>query len=392
MFLAAALPARAQTADPSAEAKVRIGPLAMTPTIALLNAGVDNNVFNEPNQLSPKSDYTFTVEPKLDAWLHVGGTIVIGYATEDLVYYRKYTSERSANGHFSIGLLVPLTRLTLEGKVGYVNTRERPGFEIDARSQRIELSYDGSAEVRVLSKTLVGVTARRQKVDYDKAAVFLDSNLRFELNRIVDTEGVTVRHELTPLTSLIFEAAREQDRFQFSSLRDSDSTLITGGVKFDPFALIRGSATFGYRDFQPRTPGVPGYSGSTASVDLTYVALGSTKVTGRATRDVQYSYDVNQPYYVLTGIGGELAQQIFGPVDVVGRAGVQRLDYRTRAGAVVAAANRTDYVHTYGGGFGYHMSRDFRVGFDVDHSHRDSAVDLRQYNGLRYGLSVTYGF
>src|SRR5204862_2869013 len=101
----------------------------------------------------------------------------------------------------------------------------------------------------------------------------------------------------------------------------SDSTQISGGVKFDPFALLKGRPTFGYRHFEPVQAGVPSYKGSMAAVDLSYVALGSTKVTLQAARDVQYSYDINQPYYVQTGFLASLAQQIFGPVDVVGRIG-----------------------------------------------------------------------
>jgi hypothetical protein len=195
------------------------------------------------------------------------------------------------------------------------------------------------------------------------------------------------------LTNLTFEVAREQDRFEFSPLRDSNSTQVSGGVRFDPFALIKGSASFGYRDFQPLSPGLPGYQGSTAAVDLSYVALGSSKLGLVVTREVQYSYDINLPYYLQTGIAGSIAQQIFGPVDVVGRVGAQRLDYRSRVGAAMAVLEleRADHVHTYGGGIGYHIGRDIRIGFNIDHYDRTSPITFRQYNGLTYGTSVTYG-
>jgi len=325
-------------------------------------------------------------------WLHVGRSLVSGNVTEDLVYYNTYASERSVNGSYKVGVLLPLTRLIVNGAVSYVRTRERPGFEIDARSQRNELGYDGSVELRMFSKTFIGVKGRRQQVEFDKDAVFLTNSLQFELNRTVTSQGLTVRHQLTPLTGLVFDAAKQQDRFEFSHLRDADSTQITGGVRFDPFALLKGTATFGYRDFEPVQPGLPSYKGSTAAVDLSYVALGSTKLTLQAARDVQYSYDINQPYYVQTGFLASLAQQIFGPIDAVGRIGAQRLDYRDRVGVVVPAANRIDYVHSYGGGVGYHLGRDIRIGFNIDNAHRTSAVTSRRYDGLRYGAAVTYGF
>ena len=90
-------------------------------------------------------------------------------------------------------------------------------------------------------------------------------------------------------------------------------------------------------------------------------------------------------------MGGSIDQQIFGPVDVVGRISRQRLDYRDRAGAAVSAPDRTDHVTSYGGGVGYRMGRDMRIGFNIDKQQRESAVDTKQYNGLVYGFAVTYG-
>ena len=378
--------------DPASQARVHLGPLAFSPAISLTNAGVDNNVFNAPSDASPKSDFTMTVQPKVDLWLHLGRSLVIGNVTEDLVYYRTYADERSANNFDKVSLLVPLTRIIFKGDVSYLNTNDRPGFEIDTRPHRTELVYDGAVELRMLSKTFIGVRAARQTVDYDATDTFAGANLQNELNRTVTSQALTVRHQLTPLTSLTFDAGKQHDRFEFNPLRDSDSTTFAGGVLFDQFALLKGSATLGYRDFEPLVAGLPDFKGLTVAVDLSYVALGSTKVTVVAARDINYSYDVNQPYYVQTGGMLAVTQQIYGPVDVVGRLGAQRLDYRDRAGAVVSVKGRTDYVHSYGGGIGYHLGSDIRVGFNVDQVHRTSALTDRQYDDFRYGTAVTYGF
>lgn len=379
----------AQTDDPSANARVRLGPLALSPTLALVNAGVDNNVFNDPDQLTPKSDFTMTLRPATDLWLHMGRAWLTGRIQEDLVYYRTYVSERSANQSYRAGILLPLNRIRLSGNVTYLNARDRPGFEIDARAGRSEVGFNGSAEVRALAKVFVGVRGDRVKTDYDRSAVFLNTNLQFELNRTVTTGAVTMRYQLTPLTSLTLDIAREQDRFLFSRLRDSNSTRVAGGVTFDPFALIKGSATVGFIDFKPESPDLPSYRGLSAQVNLSYVALGATKIGVTASRDVAYSYEVNQPYYIQTGATASVLQQVYGPLDVVGRVGVQQLDYGDRIGVVVTHADRSDYVHTYGGGAGYRLGRDIRIGFDVDRDSRTSPV--RPYQGMRYGLSITYG-
>jgi hypothetical protein len=162
-------------------------------------------------------------------------------------------------------------------------------------------------------------------------------------------------------------------------------------VKFDPQALLKGSATVGYRDFQPKAPGVPAYQGATLLADLSYVAAGTTKLGVQAMRDVQYSFDVNQPYYLQTGVNASAAQQIFGPVDVVGRIGLQHLRYRERAGLTVLGGERTDIVHSYGAGIGYHIGNAVRVGVNADHDNRESQLSSRQYAGWRYGLSFTVG-
>jgi hypothetical protein len=392
-FLLTAAPnVRAQeTPDPAAEARIHVGPLALTPTISLVNAGVDTNVFNEPTFAGPKRDFTINFEPKADWWLRMGRTFFLGNVTQGFVYYDKYADERSINGFYKGGWLVPLTRLTALVDGSYLTTKDRPGFEIDERARRFETGVDGSIEVRALSRTFVGIKAKRQEIKYDQGATFLEESLRIQLNRTVTEGALTFRHELTPLTSVTVDVQRQQARFQFAPLRDADSTQIMAGVKFDPYALLRGSATFGYRDFEPRVAGLPSYKGATAGIDLTYLALASTKIMVRGTRDVQYSFDVNQPYYLQTGITGEVMQRIFGPVDVVGRAGFATLDYRDREGAEVLVTNRSDSVRLYGGGIGYRIGKDVRLGFNVDFQKRESQVPIRQYEGLRCGTSVTYG-
>jgi len=381
--------AQSETGGPPQNVRMRIGPLFVNPTLALSNAGVDTNVFNEAT--NPKSDYTITVTPATDLWLRFGPTWFQGNIKEDIVWFNKYASERSANNSYSLKWRVPLNRLTVTPTWTYANTRERPGFEIDARSQRTETGYGGTIELRAQTKTFFSVSAERKKTDYDKAAVFLGANLHDQLNRTVTTETVSVRHQLTPLTSISFDMSKGQDRFDFDPLRDSDSIGFSGRVNFDPAALIKGSASFGYRDFRPASPDLPGFQGSIAAVDVNYVLLGTTKFAVQFNRDVQYSYDINQPYYVQTGGTASISQQLFGPLDIVVRGGLQRLEYQTRTGAVVAVSNRVDHTQAYGGGIGYHLGRDTRIGFNIDQSRRISGVELRQFKGLEYGFAVTYG-
>lgn len=392
--LACAVPATAQSVDEPdlSKARVRIGPLAMSPMIELTNFGYDSNVLDLPNGES-KGDYTFTLSPHSDLWLKMGPTWLKGAVREDVVWYQNTASDRAANQSYTAGWLAPLNHLRINLNGTYIRARERVGFEIDTRAQRSEVDGDGTIEVRVLARTFIGVRGSRRQFDYAQDAEFLGTNLHDALNRVVTSGGVTIRHELTPLTSISVIANREQDRFTVSSLRDSDTTELLGQVTFDPSALVHGSARVGYRDFQPHVVGIPGFRGVTTNIDLGYTLLESTRFTFGAQRDVEYSYDANEPYYLLTGVTGSVAQQVYGPMDVVIRGGLQKLAYRDNGLVIpITPAGRADHVRSYGGGFGYHFGQDLRVGVNVDRQRRTSPLAFREYEDLRVGTSVTYGF
>jgi hypothetical protein len=394
LLVAPASSAQTTTADGGpdpATIRVRLGPLLLGPTVSMPNLGIDTNVFNDPSNVTPKRDFTVDLLPKTELWLRMGRTWLLGTVAEEIIWYQTYTTERSVNGTYSIGWRAPLNRLLLTTSAAQVSTRSRPGFEIDVRAHRREPVYTGSVEVRGFAKTFLGVRGSWSRVTFDDDAVFRGSRLEDQLGRTVTTAAITIRHELTPLTSITFSGGRSEWRFKSEPLRNSKSADYLVGLAFDPAALIRGSATLGYKVYKPEASDLPGYRGTTAAATLTYTLLGSTRIGGTITREVEFSYDVNQPYYLLTGGTASIAQQIFGPIDVVARVGAQRLKYQARTGVVVAAPDRMDHVRLYGLGFGTHLGRDLRLGFNIDKERRTSVLTEREYEGLKYGLSLTYG-
>lgn len=370
--------------------RLRLGPVMLNPGIDLTNFGVDTNVFNQPPGLE-QDDFTFTLVPKTDAWMKVGPSWISGFVREDLVWYQEFSSERAANTSTAANWIVPLNRLRFSVGGSYLWARERPSLEIDARVPRRETQYSGAAEVRTFSRTFFGVQASRRRVDFQDEASFVDAALQFQLDRVATAVAVTARHELTPLTSISFDVGRQDDRFEFSTLRDSDSTTAGVQVIFDPSAAIKGSARVGYRDFNPVDSSVPGYQGPTVAVDLSYILLGSTRFGVQVTRDVQYSYDINQPYFVQSGLAATIQQQIYGPVDAIAGLGFYSLDYHDRVGAIVLFPDRTDKDRSFNVGVGYHMTPDLRIGARLEKQWRDSENPIRRFAGFRIGLVCSYG-
>ena len=393
LLVLAAPPLFAQTEDPSTPATVHFGRFALRPTLALTNLGVDDNVFNESDQANPKRDFTMTVTPATDLWLRLGRAWLKTTIKEDLVYYQRYASERSVNGWYDGSLTVPLNRLILKAGGNYLNTRDRPGFEINARSQRQETGFNGSVEVRAMPKTFFGLRGEQTRVNFDKAAVFLGASLQDELNR-------TTTHRRAHGTSSI-------DALDDHHVRCGQGT---GSIRVLAPSRLQLDQDRGRRRVRPlrdhQGDGVGGLS------QLHAAAVRDARVQGdhrrrqhlvrvpRVHEDRRRDpagrggtwYDITQPYYLLTGFNGSLDQHLAGQMDIIGRFGVQQLAYVDGAGVAAALANRTDYVHSYGGGVGYRVARRMRVGFNVDQMHRTSAVSLQAYSGLRFGMSVTYGF
>jgi len=373
----------------AAKAMVHVGPLRVNPSIALTNAGVDSNVFNSP---TPQNDFTMTLTPRADLWLGLGRTWLSGSLKEDLVYYQKFVSERSANSSYAAALHVPLTRIAFNVRTSYLDTRDRPGFEIDARSQHRQYEFGGSVEARLFGKTFAGVRANQTQIAFDRDQLFRGSDLSTELDRTMTDAGLTVRHQLTPLTSATFSLEHQEDTFTYSHWRDSKSSRIAGGLKFDPNGIISGGGQVGYRHFAPVLGTVEGYDGLTASVDMSYRARASTRLGVLVMRDLQYSYEYEQPYYLQTGLTGTVSQMVGGPFDVVARLGAYKLGYRGQVEAISSLRDRTDSLRIFGGGIGYRFSKGTRLGFDIDRQQRISDAPGRAYVGLRFGTSVRYGF
>jgi hypothetical protein len=400
-LICAAAPTFSQDAapDPLITARVRFGPLALTPGLAVTNVGWDSNVFNEWE--NPKGDFTATVTPQTDLWLRMGPMRVVAHGSAGYVYFANYVHERSWNTDDSVKLEATGTHIRPYMGYSYLSIRDRPGFEIDQRVRRVENRMFAGVELPLTRKTTLGAAFKRTKTDYAEGESFNDVILRFQFNRWTDIYTVSARHALTPLTTILLDTEYVREKFEFDVMRNSAGFRLLPGVEFKPMALISGTARVGYRQLNFDSPNVPDYSGPVGSVNLGYTLLGTTRFSVQVDRDVQFSFEQREPYYVLTGVTGTITQRLNTTWDLQARAGNQSLAYRQTilagngSGSVAqgtTGAGRTDHVLYYGGGVGYRLGPDVRLGFNVDYYTRRSDVSIRQYEGLRVGSSVTYGF
>lgn len=397
-----AVPALAQPPDPSAAATVHVGPLSLRPVFQITNVGVDTNIFNEMEDEDPKSDWTFSVGPASDFWLRMGKGRLSGRAAATYDWFATYGSQRSIGTRNHAKFQLEFARFRPYVGGSYLTMRDRPGYEIDVRVRHSEDGVNAGVELPVSKRASFAVGWERVRSRFDADVRFDGSWLSELLNRRETTVKASARYKLTPLTTFTLEGEVGRERFEFSPERDANSVRVVPGLEFDTFALVDGSAKVGWRRLKMLTAGMPDFTGAVASVNLGYTLLGVTRFSVGVTRDVEYSYWIDEPYYVLTGATLTLTQSVGGPWALVARAGLQHLSYRAvqrlpvepdpGAGPEPAPKGRVDRVRLLGGGLAYRLGPDVRVGLDANYYTRGSDYDYRDYRGLRAGTSVTYGF
>jgi hypothetical protein len=392
LIMVAAAASRASAQEPPApaeEGRFRLGPLRFTPSIALTNLGVDDNVFND--DLDPKQDTTAAVGPAVKLWMHVGKSLLTGQVSAQYLYFRRYDNQRTWNTTDELKWEFPLGRLTPFIAGSYMNTKERPGFEIDSRAHQRADAVRLGTSVRLSGVTSLVLTGTRTTTAFDEGETFLGADLARALNGTSQTEAAQLRFNLTPLTTLVVGGEALQDRFKFDPIRNANSIRVLPGFELKPSALISGKVLVGFRRFDALSRAVPDYTGLAAAVDATYVA-GSTRFAVRVARDLSFSFEETDPYYALTDMGLVITERVTRVWDLVARGGRQTLDYKRLTSVTTALSPLSYVIRQYGGGLGYRVGQTLRLGFDAVYYRRNSSqIAQRDFKGLRYGASISYG-
>jgi hypothetical protein len=383
--------ARAQATDqtPEQQARVHFGPLSFTPGILISNVGVDSNATNDP--VTPTQDFTATVGPGVNAWFRYGRLLLTDKTTFEWLYFKKLTKQRAANLTQNERVDFAMAYFTPHVEMDYARSRQRPTLDLDARVRRITKNVVGGVDIHLGVRATLDVAAQEQhdEADHDE---FDGIDLGDQLTRDTSKKSLTFERALTPLTTFQLDASTQKVRFPFAGRRNNDSNAVMVGFKMNPLALISGNVAVGVRVFNSLDPLVPDYTGLIGRADTTYVLNDMTQFKAEFSRDVDYSFDPQSPYFLST-LGGLTVTQSLGQFwDVRGRAVHSSLAYRTFLDGVgLDGSPHTDSGDDIGVGLGRHLINGIRIGVDVDHVQRRSAISNRQFGGFRMGGSFTYG-
>jgi hypothetical protein len=371
-----------------AQGRFQTGNLSWTPVINLRDTGLDTNVYDEPT--NPKRDNLAIVSPQLDGVLTLGAGSLTMAGSGDFVYFRRYTGERSFNRRGSARFELPLSRIRPFGGLSYSDARERQNSEIDLRARRTDRQFTAGLGLSLTSRASIEVSGRRSDSRFRQGEVFRGVELATRFNRDTTGASAAIRYNLSPLTTFTIEGDASRDDFVLSPEFNGDNLRVNAGFHFSPDAVIKGRALVGYHRLNPRGAAAAGYDGLMTSVEIGYVLLGRTRFDGRILRDTSYSLEA-QPFYVQTTYGGEVLHNLFGPVDVIGRASRERLDYDSLPDGTVAAYAMD--VNRYGGAIAIRAAERVRLTLNYEFTERlGGAAPDRHYERERFFTTIGYGF
>jgi hypothetical protein len=372
-----------QTQDPSV---LRIGPVTIQPTLALQNIGEDPNVFNSAT--NPQSDFTMTISPKFNVVFDVRRAKTTFTQTTDYVYFKTFASQRGTNYSFTVREDVELGILQPFASASTTSSKNRINNEVDARARHDTTDYAVGTGVRVFTRTHLSFKARRSSVTYDPTETFRGESLSHAFDGYLRGFDGSAGVSLTPLTGLDVVFTEEQQRFDFSPERNSDTFRVMPTFSFSPLGLLNGTAAFGYRSFTPRDPAVPPYHGFVTQVTAGITVFERHRLSTTIVRDVTYSYDATAVYYIQNSIGGNWVYQIGRGFDT--QLGVTRNLMHYHQTATTGAAD--DTYTSYDVAFGYKIFPRLRASVNGTFSKRKSEVSAdRAYDSNRVYGTVTWG-
>ena len=390
--LLAAAPVDAQVTAPREAAHIEFGTLAVYPTLQVLDAGIDSNVFNETTD--PTSDYTLTVASKVLSVLRLGSNELLLQAGNDYLWFHETTSERSSNMNYAMRFNVSASRFRPFFGTEYIKTRLRRTPEIDARARRVDRAMLAGMAFDLSPRTALTASARAEDVTYDDGEEFRNVELAEALNRLGRIADAGVRYAVTPLTTLSVTAGYEEQHFTDSTFRNLKRYTVGPTFEFAPEAAIRGRVATALELFKPDDAELQEQLG------LTYLATVNWSLYGRTTfdlasgRNITYSYLDTDPYYLLTNVKLTITQPLAGYFELYAGYSQEHMAYRWHlpADASVAEPDRVDVLKVASGGVGVRLGRNVHVRIGVDRTRRRSVEEaLQNFDRTRIMSAVTVG-
>lgn len=365
---------------------IDVGPLKVAPGIVIPQIGANSNIYDEPED--PKSDFITQVAPDLSVFSRMRFVKLSVYTGGDFAWFQEYKTENWTGYRVRGRVDLLLSRVRPFAAYGQTRTREQANGEIDTRANRIETERSGGVAFETGRFSNVYASAVLMSTEF-RDALNQGVDLGQSLSRDAEDYAGGFQTALTPLTTLTFRAGYRRDLFRDAPDRDAETVYGNGTFAFAPQAVLNGSMTVGYTDFQAADPAVRPYRGITVSGAVTAPVAEAGRLNLGLVRGIEYSFDETEAYYVELTWTLSYTQRLGGAFDLQGRGSRSRFDYGNREGS----PERQDQLDTWGAGLGYNLKNRTRIAMNYEVARRRSP-DLpdRNYDRRRVYLSWTFAY
>ncbi len=300
------LPVSEQVKADREQARFRLGQLRLMPFVGVKDAAYINNVFGTvENQVS---DLTVTPNGGVRLIGALGGKLVVrGTGEAEYYYWRTLTARRGWGGSADGEILGLFNRMTFSINGGYASTIQQLTSESESVARQDETFGKATLEVDLLRRLAVfgGFEALRTRLD-DAGMNGTGQAQASLLNRTEYGSRAGLRYRFDTRFAVGVMAQWAAARFLYDAIdRDNDGWGALATVRYDRPRLYL-DLTGGYQEASARYTGsaFPEYRTATYSYFAVYAFPAGFELQLSGWRRPQYSYFLDNPYFLETRNGG----------------------------------------------------------------------------------------
>jgi hypothetical protein len=382
-----------EVAGPERPGLIRAGSFYLTPYLHVGTLGIDTNVFYTPTDR--QTDFIASGGPGLEVVRPIGRESRFRLdGAIDYLWFARTESQRRLNGYGSALLDLKGVKTHLVVEERYATTYSRPNYQVTDRVQQETEGTEGALTRRLGDRFQLALFGFRRHIVTDNQD-YLGTNLGVTLTEDRYSGGGEMKVALSVKTQLVVGGDHTWYRFPRDPSRDGESTLVYGGLRTDPTALIAGRALGGARFFKLDTG--PNRTVPYASVDAAWHVTPRTILGGRFACDLDYSafstsgltptnLQTTAEVYLDTMFTRTIYMRAYGRLGQLQSDG--SITIETPDGPETGVRN--DRIREAGAEVGYQFRTRIRVGVTAVYSNRKSYFSDFGVDGLLAGLTVSY--
>jgi hypothetical protein len=387
------LPERESLESEAREARIRLGPLRLRPTLSIGNLGYTNNFFGETDE-EREGDFTATVRGGVRAIVPVGSRLFLkGSVLPTYSWYSKNADRRQFGGTYDASALFYLSRFALQVQGASEAENVDLSSEVEQPVEQKVLSGVFRGQYELGSRTAIVGDVRLSRRRYGGAG-FSDDELAM-LRRLDGTDtiwSVGVRRKVGARLSV--GVSYEQGDLSFANegeLRDARSTGILGSAFLDRSRLDV-NVFAGFRKLEPKAgSSFEPYDGPSGGAQVTYAATRLVSLGAFARSSFVSSLYGENAFYDERRVGATIGiSPRWASLLVAFEVGTNKYPGLT-VFTDGSSARRNDDVTTLRGRVTTRLGRLLNLGVDVSQSKYDSNLPGLDRSVFRVGTTIGLG-